>query len=155
MKLFLFFIIVFSSISCINESNQMTIYKYEEGNKIKLSAASENLERINMLLNSIIKNADEFLRLFMDEERFESLKNDETVYEFIFQEEINIETKNLGQLIFKKIMIPITGDFASSEGNSNVKFFIGDEKYFPEPISNKNGYEDLSELKMELEKIIH
>ena len=133
----------------------MTIYKYENGKKIELSAQSENIDKINMMFNSIIKNADEFLRLHMDEERFESLKNEETVYEFIFKDELNIETKNLGKLAFKKIMIPFSGDFASSIENSDVTFFIGDEKYFPEPISNKNGYDDLSNLKLELEKINH
>ena len=152
MKFILLFFTAFTFFNCTKDSNDMQIYLYEKGGKTKLDNSLLNLAEIGILLNSIIKNADEFMRLYMDEDRFESLKKEESVAEFVFHEEINILSNQLGELKFKRILIPLTGEFVGNEKNLNITLFIGDDKYFPEPISNQNGYGDLLRLKQELEK---
>ena len=152
MKSFLLFFTALTFFNCTKDSSDMQIYLYKKGEKIKLDNSSLNLSEINILLNSLIKNADEFMRLYMDEDRFKSLKKEESVVEFIFKNEINILSNHLGELRFKRVLIPLTGDFVGNEKSPNTTLFIGDDKYFPEPISNQNGYGDLLKLKLELEK---
>jgi hypothetical protein len=152
MKFILLFFTAFIFFNCTKDSHDMQIYLYEKGEKIKLENSSLNLSEINILLNSLIKNANEFVRLYMDEDRFEFLKKEESVVEFIFQESINILSNQLGELKFKRILIPLTGEFVGNEKSPNTTLFIGDDKYFPEPVSNKDGYADLMKLKTELDK---
>jgi hypothetical protein len=152
MKSFLLFFTVLTFFNCTKVSNDMQIYLYKKGEKIKLDNSSLNLSEINNLLNSLIKNANEFMRLYMDEDRFESLKKKEAVVEFIFKNEISILSNHLGELKFKRVLIPVTGDFVGNVKSANTTLFIGDDKYFPEPISNQNGYGDLLKLKLELER---
>ena len=130
----------------------MQIYRYDSGVKTKIDNSSLNLDEISILLNTIIKNTNEFMRLYMDADRFKSLKNDESVIEIILKEEISVLSNDLGELKFKKVLIPLTGDFVGDENSPYVTLFIGDEDYFPEPINNQNGYKDLIKLKAELEK---
>ena len=152
MKFILLFFTAFTFFNCTKDSNDMQIYLYEKGGKTKLDNSLLNLAEIGILLNSIIKNADQFMRLYMDEDRFESLKKEESVAEFVFHEEINILSNQLGELKFKRVLIPLTGEFVGNEKSPNTTLFIGGDKYFPEPISNQNGYGDLLRLKQELEK---
>jgi hypothetical protein len=152
MKSFLLFFTALTFFNCTKDSIEMQIYLYKKGEKIKLDNSSLNLSEINNLLNLLIKNADEFIRLYMDEDRFESLKKEEAVVEFIFKNEISILSNHLGELKFKRVLIPLTGDFAGNKKSASTTLFIGDDKYFPEPISNQNGYGDLLKLKLELEK---
>jgi len=152
MKFILLFFTAFTFFNCTKDSNDMQIYLYEKGGKTKLDNSLLNLAEIGILLNSIIKNADEFMRLYMDEDRFESLKKEESVAEFVFHEEINILSNQLGELKFKRVLILLTGEFVGNEKSPNTTLFIGGDKYFPEPISNQNGYGDLLRLKQELEK---
>lgn len=149
---FLLLFTAFTFLNCTKDSIDMQIYLYEKGEKTKLDNSFLNLTEIVILLNSMIKNADEFMRLYMDEDRFESLKKEESVVEFIFQKEVVIVSNQLGELKFKRALIPLTGEFVGNEKSPNTTVFIGDDKYFPEPISNKNGYVDLVKLKTELEK---
>jgi hypothetical protein len=130
----------------------MMIYLYEKGEKTKLDNSSLNLAEISVLLNSLIKNADEFMRLYMDEDRFEYLKKEESAIEFVLEKETVIISAKLGELKFKRVLIPLSSDFAGNEKSANITFFIGDDKYFPEPINNKIGYNDLAKLKLEIEK---
>ena len=66
--------------------------------------------------------------------------------------EMKVTSSRLGELKFRRILIPLSGDFAGSEKTSNMNLFIGDAKYFPEPIINKTGYSVLLKLIAELEK---
>lgn len=152
MKFFLLLFTSFTFLNCTKDSIDMQIYLYEKGEKTKLNNSLLNLTEIGVLLNSMIINSDEFMRLYMDEDRFESLKKEETAIEFIFKKEVVIVSNQLGELKFKRVLIPLTGDFVGNEKSPNATLFIGDDKYFPEPISNKNGYSDLTKLKTELEK---
>jgi len=152
MKLFLLFLTTLTFFNCTKDSSDMMIYLYEKGEKTKLDNSSLNLAEISAVLNSLIKNADEFMRLYMDEDRFEYLKKEESAIEFVLEKETIIISAQLGKLKFKRILIPLSGDFAGNEKSANITFFIGDDKYFPEPINNNNGYNDLAKLKLEIEK---
>ena len=152
MKLFLLFFIAFTFFNCTKDSNDMQIYLYKEGEKTKLDNSLLNLSEISILLNSLIKNSDELIRLYMDEDRFEYLKKEESAVEFIIEKETVIISSQLGELKFKRVLIPLSGEFAGNEKSANIIFFIGDDKYFPEPINNKNGYGDLAKLKLEINK---
>lgn len=138
--------------NCDKDSSSINIYLYEKGNKIQLDKSELDIVLINNLLNKILENTDNYLRLYMDEGRFESLKQEEKAAEFVFQNEMKVTSSQLGELKFKRIFFPLTGDFAGSEKTSNITLFIGDDKYFPEPISSKSGYPDLLKLIAELEK---
>jgi hypothetical protein len=152
MKSFLLFFTALTFFNCTKDPIDMQIYLYKSGEKIKIDNSALNFAEINIQLNSLIKNADEFMRLYMDDERYELLKKEEIVAEFIFKEEIEIKSIKLGELKFKRVLIPLTGDFVGNEKSANTTLFIGDDKYFPEPIKIQNGYGDLLKLKLELEK---
>jgi hypothetical protein len=152
MKLFLLFLTALTFFNCTKDSIDMQIYLYEKGKKSKLDNKSLNLPEISGLLNSMIINSDEFMRLYMDEDRFEYLEKEESAVEFVLEKETVIVSSQLGELKFKRVLIPLSGDFAGNEKSANITLFIGDDKYFPEPINNKNGYSDLAKLKLEIEK---
>jgi len=138
--------------NCNKDSSTIQVFLYEKGNKIQLDESELDIPKVNNLLNQILENTSEFMRLYMDEARFESLKLEEQAAEFIFQNEMKVTSSRLGELKFKRILIPLSGDFAGSEKTSNMTLFIGDDKYFPEPISNETGYSVLQKLIAELDK---
>lgn len=155
MTSFFLFFAALVFCNCTKDSNDMQIYLYKKGEKTKLDNSLLNPSEINNLLNSLIKNTDEFIRLYMDEDRFESLKKEESAVEFIFDEEKSIHSAQLGELKFKRVLIPFSGDFIGDEKSPNTTLFIGDDKYFPEPLNNSNSYQNLLKLKAEIEKAAH
>ena len=152
MKFLFLLFTMLSFNNCNNDSSAIQVYLYEKGNKIQLDESELDIPEVNNLLNQLLENTSEFMRLYMDEGRFESLKLEEQAAEFIFMNEMKVTSSRLGELKFKRILIPLTGDFAGSEKTSNMTLFIGDAKYFPEPIVNKTGYSVLLKLIAELEK---
>lgn len=138
--------------NCNKDSSALQVYQYEQGNVIQLNESELDIPEISNLLNQLLENTSEYMRLYMDEGRFESLKREEQSAEFIFQNEMKVTSPRLGELKFNRILIPLSGDFAGSEKTSNMTLFIGDTKYFPEPIINKTGFSLLQKLIVELEK---
>lgn len=151
MKMFFLLFLSLILFNCTKDSNKMQLFLYEKGKSVKLDNSELNLEKIETILKELVKNADEFLRLYMDEERFHTLKKEEALVEIILNEEIILFTKQLGELKFKRVLIPLTGDFIGNEKNPFITIFIGDDTYFPEPISNNSGFDELTKLKKELE----
>ncbi len=150
--LIILFFLVFNN--CTDKSSKMQIFIYKGGNKSELKNSELNLDFISTTLNSILKNTDDIVRLYMDAERYETLLKEEMCVEFIFKQVQIINSSKLGELRFTKVLIPFTGDFAGNENSSNIMLFIGLDKYFPEPLSNSSGYKEALKLKRELEKVI-
>lgn len=152
MKFLLLIVTMLSFNNCNKDSSTIQVYLYEKGIKIRLSESKLDIPLVNTLLNQLLENTNEYMRLYMDGERFESLKHEEVAAEFIFQHEMKVTSLLLGELKFRRILIPLTGDFAGNDKSSNMTLFIGNNDYFPEPISNETGYSFLLKLIAELEK---
>lgn len=151
---FLIILISLLFFNCTEKSSDMKIYLYKNGNRFTLDNSKLIIKNIENILYSLLSSTDDIIRLYMDEERYETLKKEEMCAEFIFSEEIKLNSSKLGELSFDRILIPFTGDFAGNENSSNCIVFIGIEKYFPEPLGSSIGYPEVIKIKSELEKAI-
>lgn len=154
MKFLIILISILLFNNCTEKSSDMKIYFYKKGDRFTLNNSKLNIKNIENLLYSLIYSTDDIIRLYMHEERYETLKNEEMCAEFIFSKEIKLNTSKLGELNFDRILIPFTGDFAGNENSSNCILFIGVDKYFPEPLGSSLGYPEVLKIKSELEKAI-
>jgi len=146
----LFFLVFYN---CTDKSSNMQIFIYKDSHKSELNNSELNLNLISTTLNSMLKNTDDIIRLYMDAERYETLLSEEMCVEFIFKEEQIVNSSKLGELRFTRVLIPFSGDFAGNENSSNIMIFIGLDEYFPEPLSNSIGYKEALKLKREFEKV--
>lgn len=126
-----------NSILCNDQSKEgLEIYIYENGNKsvVKLSS-SEKSELLN-IIDDLFSDIDDELRLYVDPERVESIKNEDKALEIVFDNETELATKSRGKYKLDRLLIPLTGELSLNKNENNIIFLTGNPDYAGSPLSS-------------------
>ncbi len=136
-----------SAFSCKQGNNEMKILYYENGNTTELKFAASDEQQLNEILNKLLMLTDDMLRVYLDIETIEELKQSEMCLEILFPEIVTLKTGFLGDVTLNKILIPLSGDYAGSEMIDSVTILIGEDDYSSGPLTASGGFKYINELK--------
>ncbi len=131
---------------CKAEDSPMKIFTYVNGIKSEIQIKSEDKNRVKEILSDLLNKTDDMLRVHFDEERITELKSSEKCIEIIFNNKEIFDTGFLGETSIRKIIIPLSGDFQTSERIDIVTLFIGNEDYSTGPLTASGGFKLIQEL---------
>jgi len=132
--------------SCNESGQKMKIIYYDKGNVKNVDTSNLELTAIFNRIGKICFNTTQILRVHINDERIEQLKQEESGVEFILNKEIIIQSTKFGKYNVKKIFFPLSGDFIGNDESPVITVFLGKESYYPDALRNMEGYKELKEL---------
>lgn len=108
-----------------------------------INLTNEQAEEIVNKISSLLLNCDDFYELIVTNSLIDNLKAEEQYLEIIYPENQNLDAGKFGKHEMKKVFIPLTGKFASSD---QVTFFYGISDYSNTPFSITKGSIELISL---------
>jgi len=143
LTIFLLLPLITSFLCCSNNSDEMsnklkTIY-YKNNSADTLKLSTKQAAKIQAILKELFGKVDEELRLYLDSERIETLKVEDESVEFIFPQELSISVKTKYNIVFDRVIIPLSGDLSLSENNNDAILIFGDKEYGSSPHLALNG----------------
>ncbi len=148
MKRLIFILTILIFISCNESTHKMKIIFYRQGKIINVNTSQLDLTGIYTRVKQLCENTTDKLRVYINEERIEQLKQTETALEIIFEKEVEISSPAIGTEKVKKIFFPLSGDFIGNDESPVITVFLGTEDYYyPDALRNLTGYKDLMGLK--------
>ena len=148
------FIIVFVCslfFNCNDETTIMKIYFFDSGTRSDINIKEVNVKEVGDIVKDLVAGTSEIMRSYVDEEGLNEIRSNDSAVEIFFNNAIIINSEELGELKFRKIFIPLTGDYSGTEESPVASVFIGEEEYISNPLRNQQGYPLVKKLK---EKII-
>ena len=137
--------------NCNDETIIMKIYFYNSGSRSDINLKKIDLKETEGIIKELIAGTSEIMRSYVDEEGLNNIRSAESAVEIFYNELLTINSEELGELKFKKIFIPLTGDYSGTEKSPVATIFIGEEEYVSNPFRNLQGFPLVKKLQ---EKII-
>jgi len=150
MKFLIIFLFSLNMIYAMEKPLEIRIIYFNSGKENKPEISKSDQNKISQIIIKLFSNCDEALKLYINNERINEIKKNDSGVEILLGKSIVFQTKSLGNYRVEKIMIPFSGDFAGNEKSSKVTIFAGGKEYFTPALRNSNGYMNV----IELEKII-
>ena len=131
----------------------MKIYFYHSGEGSEVNLQKINSAEVEKVIKELVKGTSEIMRSYVDEEGLNEIRKTESVIEVFFSDTLSINSNGIGTLKFKKIFIPLTGDYAGTDESPVATVFIGDEVYFSNPFRNPEGFPLVKRLQEEIKTL--
>lgn len=146
--LILFLVFLLGATLMLTEKG-MTMNYYQNGKKSSVVADKEEiLKQVNLL----VQNADEDFLLIVTPELIKKIKHQDSCLEIEYNHYQLIKTQRPKHYKVKKILIPLSGEYAMKEKSKGVMIFLGDKEYFSGPLGNSNADELIKQIKEYLKK---
>lgn len=140
-----------SLIGCKSGSiNGINIYYYKEGKKFQVDNDKIDSSLVLDIIKELIIGTNDVLRVYVDSARINNLKKDISAIEIISVNDISLNSDKFGNLIFKKMFIPLSGDFAGNENDDVITIMLGNDDYGGGPYRNPKGFSKLKELEKKI-----
>lgn len=123
-----------------SSGDQLPVVNY---NGTKVSLNKQQVERLTDQLETLFYNCDDFYELIVSDNLIDEIKSKEKFFEIVFPQEIEMEAGKFGKQKIKKVFIPLSGKYASTD---QVTFFYGIDNFANTPFSNSKGAEELKTL---------
>lgn len=135
------------AFSCKQGYDEMKILYYENGKTTELKFAAQDEQRLGEILEELLMLTNDMLRVYLDIETIEELKQNEICLEVLFPESVTLKTGFLGDVTLDRILIPLSGDYAGSEAIDSVTILTGEDEYSSGPLTAAGGFKYITELK--------
>ncbi|HOJ16943.1 MAG TPA: hypothetical protein PLT92_00095 [Ignavibacteriaceae bacterium] len=132
MKLWIF-ILSLLLINCHDKTSYMNVIYYKDGKSTKIDLKKLDLKSLHSDLKKLVEGITEDLRIVTDEERLNEIRSEDEIIEILFNEKQSVMNPENGEIVFDKILIPISGDFSTTEDVSDGVVFIGLHQYDAAP----------------------
>lgn len=154
-KYIFLFLIAFTILCCQEEDlDDMKVTYFEQGRETDINFRSKaELEQLQDLITDLIAGTNDVLRLLVNNERVEQIKNENNGIEIKFSELIIIHSNELADYQVDGLLIPFTGEFADTDENGVATVFLADEVYVSGPLRNPSGMKLVNQIEVLLEKI--
>lgn len=124
-----------NSFLCSNQGEEgYGIFKYDNGTKSEVKLSSSDQTELLNIVKELFSDIDDELRLYVDSERVESVKNEDKVLEIIFDKETELKTKSKGEIKFNRLLIPLSGDLFMDTNEKRIIFLTGNPDYSGSPL---------------------
>lgn len=138
------FILFLLGASLMLTEKGLTMNYYQNGKKTQIKTHKKELiEKINQL----VENADEDFLLIVTPEMIRNIKQEDTCLEIEYKQYHLIKTQRPRHYKIKKMLIPLSGEYAMNEKSKGAMIFLGDKEYFSGPLGNTNADILLQEIK--------
>lgn len=115
-------------------SDGFKIYLYDKGIKSEIKLSSSEQSELPGIIHEMFSDINSEMRLHVDTERAESIKNENKACEIVFDEEISLKTKNKGSYKIQRLMIPLSGDLSGDPNENRIIFLTGNPEYSGSPL---------------------
>jgi len=126
-------------INCQENNNQMKITYYKDGKTTSIDNSKIDYKSLFPKIKKIAESFSEALRVYTDEERINLLKSEDEVIEIHFTENQKVTNLTDGEVTFNRLLIPLTGDFSTTEEEKDGMIFIGLDEYDASPYLLSDG----------------
>jgi hypothetical protein len=96
--------------------------------------SEKEAEEVNKLLNELLKNTFEMLRVYVDEETITAIKNHDHCIEVNYKSKKEFNSGFLGKISLNKILIPLSGDYSGNTDKNLVTLITGEDSYSSGPL---------------------
>lgn len=108
-----------------------------------INLTNEQVEDITNMITTLFLNCDDLYELIVTNSLIDKLKAEKQYLEIIYPQTLSLDAGKFGKHEMKKVFIPLTGKFASSD---QVTFFYGISDYSNTPFSIAKGSAELIAL---------
>ncbi len=133
--------------NCKAEDNPMKIITYKNGQTSEVKISNDEGDKVKTILSDLLAKTDDMLRVHFDEDRINGLKLQENCIEIVLDSTQKFTTGFLGDVVIKKVLLPLSGDYQASEKIDIVTIIIGEDEYSSGPLTASGGFKLLEELK--------
>ena len=140
-SIFVLLIIAINIIGCKKEEmKDISVIHFNRGEERAVQFNSqEELESFSGLLKELIAGTDDKLRLLVNEDRIQQIKNNTDGIEIKFSGSRILHSSILEDYQVDGLLIPFSGEFAGQDGVATI--FLADKVYLSGPLRNSRGRE--------------
>lgn len=146
---------IFAILCCQEQDfNDMKVTYFEAGKETEINFRSKaDFDQLKNLIMELVAGTDDVLRLLVNDERIEQLKNDAAGIEIKFSELLILHSDQLADYQVDGLLIPFNGEFADIDENGVATVFLADQVYLSGPLRNPSGMKIVNQMRALLEKI--
>jgi hypothetical protein len=134
------------SFNCTEQTIIMKIYFFDSGTRSDINIKEINPKEAENIIKELVAGTSEIMRSYVDEESLNEIRSKESALEIFFNDFLQVNSDEFGELKFKKIFIPLTGDYSGTEESPVASIFIGEEEYLSNPFRNPEGFRLVKKL---------
>ncbi len=141
-------------LQCEGDSKGMKAIYHKGGNAVacRLSPADQNTALA--MLNELFAGTDDMLRVRVSDQLLDRIRTTETVLEFTFDKPSAFTSRTYGKYAVRRLLLPLTGDYAGSANDSVATVFVANEAGFISgPLRNSQARPVLLKLQVLLSRI--
>jgi hypothetical protein len=153
-KYIFIFLMIFAILCCKEqEYNDMKVTYFEQGKERAIEFRSEtDFDQFKDLVIELVTGTNDVLRLLVNDDRIEQIKNDVAGVEIKFSELKILHSNELADYQVDGLLIPFTGEFADTDENGVATIFLADEVYVSGPLRNPSGMKIVNQIRELIEK---
>jgi hypothetical protein len=139
-RILLFLSLATFLFQCQGDSGEMKAIAYANGSAIDCILNASAQDSARALLQELFAGTQDMLRVRVSDESVDAVRRTDTAMEFVFNTPAPFTSRMHGAFSVRRLVIPVTGDYAGSEMDPVATLFVADDQGFISgPLRNPAG----------------
>jgi len=117
-------------LQCQGDSKGMKAISYVNGTIVERPLSASEQKSAAVILEDLFAGTEEMLRVHVSDETIDAIRKTDTAVEFVFDTPVNFTSRMRGTFAVRRLLLPVTGDYAGSATDPVTTLFVADEQGF-------------------------
>ena len=124
-------------LQCEGDSKGMKALYHKGWKTVECRVSPADQDRMLTMLKEVFAGTDDMLRVRVSDQLVGRIRTTETALEFVFDKLSAFTSRTHGKYGVKRLLLPLTGDYAASGSDSVATVFVAnDEGFISGPLRN-------------------
>ena len=153
-RMLLFLAVAMTILQCEGDSKGMKVFYHKGGKTVEYRVSPADQNKTLAMLNEVFAGTNDMLRVRVSDQLVDRIRTTETALEFVFDKPSAFASRTYGKYAVRRLLLPLTGDYAGSENDSVATVFVAnDTGFISGPLRNPQARPVLVKLQLLLSRI--